>query len=75
MPISPFTQAWGSRAIEHLTPDVVPIAGPPHVSIATGCSKIVFFSGQVGRLADGTPAGDTVRAQFAQALRKPRSRG
>jgi enamine deaminase RidA (YjgF/YER057c/UK114 family) len=39
------------------------------VSIATGFAKIVFFSGQVGRLADGTPAGDTVRAQFAQALR------
>ena len=54
--------------IEHLSPDVVPTAGPPHVSIATG-SKLVFFSGQVGRMADGTPAGDTVRAQFAQALR------
>jgi enamine deaminase RidA (YjgF/YER057c/UK114 family) len=55
-------------SVEHLTPDVVPSAGPPHVSIATG-SKFVYFSGQVGRLADGTPAGDTLRAQFAQALR------
>jgi enamine deaminase RidA (YjgF/YER057c/UK114 family) len=54
--------------IEHVTPDVVPSAGPPHVSIATG-SKIVFFSGQVGRRPDGSPAGETLRAQFAQALR------
>ena len=46
--------------IEHLSPDVVPTAGPPHVSIATG-SKLVFFSGQVGRMADGTPAADTVK--------------
>jgi enamine deaminase RidA (YjgF/YER057c/UK114 family) len=38
------------------------------VSIATG-SKIVYFSGQVGYLADGTSAGDTLRAQFAQAHR------
>jgi 2-iminobutanoate/2-iminopropanoate deaminase len=59
----------GFVPIEHLTPDAVPSGGPPPVSIATGCSQIVFFSGQVGRLADGTPAGDTVRAQFAQALR------
>jgi enamine deaminase RidA (YjgF/YER057c/UK114 family) len=54
--------------VEHLTPDVVPSAGPPHVSVATG-SKMVFFSGQVGRLADGSPAGETLRAQFTQALR------
>ena len=55
-------------AVEHLSPDVVPSAGPPHVSIATG-SKTVYFSGQVGRLADGTPAGESLRAQLAQALR------
>jgi enamine deaminase RidA (YjgF/YER057c/UK114 family) len=54
--------------IEHLTPAVVPSAGPPHVSIATG-SGMFFFSGQVGRLADGRPAGATLRVQFAQALR------
>jgi enamine deaminase RidA (YjgF/YER057c/UK114 family) len=54
--------------VEHLTPDAVPSAGPPHVSIATG-TKLAFFSGQVGRLADGSPAGDTLRAQFTQALR------
>ena len=38
------------------------------MSIATG-SKLVVFSGQVVRMSDGTPAGDTVRTQFAQALR------
>ena len=29
----------------------------------------MFFSGQVGRLLDGSPAGDDLRSQTAQALR------
>jgi enamine deaminase RidA (YjgF/YER057c/UK114 family) len=37
-------------------------------SSATG-TKLAFFSGQVGRLADGSPAGVTLRTQFTQALR------
>ena len=57
-----------SVPVEHLTPDVVPSAGPPHASVGSG-STMYFFSGQVGRRADGTPAGDTMRAQFAQLIR------
>jgi enamine deaminase RidA (YjgF/YER057c/UK114 family) len=53
--------------VEHRMVDGVPDVGVPHVSIATG-SKMMFFCGQVGRRLDGTPAGDTVRAQFTQAL-------
>ena len=48
--------------VEHLTPDAVPSAGPPHVSIATG-SKMVFCSGQVGRLVDGNAAGETLSSR------------
>ena len=58
----------GAMAVENFTPDAVPSAGPLHVTVASG-SRMYFFSGLVGRRADGTPAGDTVRAQFAQLIR------
>jgi enamine deaminase RidA (YjgF/YER057c/UK114 family) len=51
----------------HTVPDVAD-PGVPHISVATG-SRTLYLSGCVGSLADGTPAGDTLRAQMAQALR------
>jgi enamine deaminase RidA (YjgF/YER057c/UK114 family) len=51
----------------HTVPDVAD-PGVPHVSVATG-SRTLYLSGCVGSLPDGTPAGDTLRAQMAQALR------
>ena len=54
--------------VEHLTPAGVADIGIPQVSLASG-SRIAYFSGQVGVLADGTPIGDDLRTQFVQALR------
>ncbi len=51
----------------HTLPDVAD-PGVPHVSVATG-TRTLYLSGCVGSLPDGTPAGDTLRAQMAQALR------
>src|SRR4051794_13044692 len=56
-------------AVEHLDPEGAPaVEGIAQVSIARG-SKVVFFSGQIGRLLDGSPAGEDLRSQTAQALR------
>jgi enamine deaminase RidA (YjgF/YER057c/UK114 family) len=55
-------------AVTHHTVADVADPGVPHVSVATG-SRTLYLSGCVGSLPDGTPAGDTLRAQVAQALR------
>jgi enamine deaminase RidA (YjgF/YER057c/UK114 family) len=56
-------------AVEHLNPVGVPsVDGISQVSIGRG-SRVVFFSGQIGRMLDGNPAGDDLRSQTAQALR------
>ena len=56
-------------AVEHLDPEGAPaVEGIAQVSIGRG-SKVVFFSGQIGRLLDGSPAGEDLRSQTAQALR------
>jgi enamine deaminase RidA (YjgF/YER057c/UK114 family) len=47
---------------------LAPIVGSAMSAAATG-SKIIYLSGQVGTLADGTMAGDTLAAQTAQAFR------
>jgi enamine deaminase RidA (YjgF/YER057c/UK114 family) len=47
---------------------LAPIVGSAISAAATG-SKIIYLSGQVGALADGTMAGDTLAAQTAQAFR------
>lgn len=51
----------------HSVPDVAD-PGVPHVTVASG-SRTLHLSGCVGSAPDGTPAGDTLRAQTAQALR------
>lgn len=56
-------------AVESLDPSGLgTIEGITQVSLASG-SQMVFFSGQTGRAAAGTPAGSDLRAQTAQALR------
>jgi enamine deaminase RidA (YjgF/YER057c/UK114 family) len=56
-------------AVQHVDPEGAPtVDGIAQVSIGRG-SKIVFFSGQVGRVLDGSPVGDDLRSQTAQALR------
>ncbi len=47
---------------------LAPIVGSAISAAATG-SKIIYLSGQVGTLADGTMAGETLAAQTAQAFR------
>ncbi|HEY3722614.1 MAG TPA: RidA family protein [Acidimicrobiia bacterium] len=47
---------------------LAPIVGSAISAAATG-SKIVYLSGQVGTLEDGSPAGETLEAQTAQAFR------
>lgn len=55
--------------VESFDPPGVPVLeGITQVSIATG-SRIVFFSGQVGRRPDGSPAGDDIRSQTCQAMK------
>jgi enamine deaminase RidA (YjgF/YER057c/UK114 family) len=55
--------------VERLNPDgVVPGEGFVQVAVARG-TRTVFFSGQVGRLPDGAPAGPDLRSQTAQAMR------
>jgi len=51
----------------HTVPGVLD-PGVPHVSVATG-SRTLYLAGCVGSMPDGAPAGDTLRAQVAQALR------
>jgi 2-iminobutanoate/2-iminopropanoate deaminase len=56
-------------AVEHLDPPGAPaVDGIAQVSIGRG-AKVVFFSGQVGRMLDGSPAGNDLRSQTTQALR------
>jgi enamine deaminase RidA (YjgF/YER057c/UK114 family) len=55
--------------VEHINPPGSPsVEGISQISIARG-SRLAFFSGQVGRLGDGSPAGQDLRSQTAQALR------
>jgi len=55
--------------VENLDPPGVPLVeGISQVTIATG-SRIVFFSGQIGRKPDGAPAGDDLRSQTCQTLK------
>jgi 2-iminobutanoate/2-iminopropanoate deaminase len=54
--------------VQSFDPPGVPVVdGITQVAVATG-SRLAFFSGQVGRRADGTPAGDDLRSQTCQAL-------
>lgn len=55
-------------AVTHHTVPGVTDPGVPHVSVATG-SRTLYLSGCVGSMPDGTPAGDTLRAQVTQAFR------
>lgn len=47
---------------------LAPIVGSAMSATATG-SKIIYLSGQVGTLEDGTMAGSTLKDQTAQAFR------
>jgi enamine deaminase RidA (YjgF/YER057c/UK114 family) len=49
-------------------PGLAPIVGSAMSTKATG-STIVYLSGQVGTLEDGTMAGSTLKEQTAQAFR------
>ncbi len=53
-------------------PSLHPIPGAAHVTVAEG-GRIVHVSGQAGRNADGSLAGDTVGEQAVQALRNLRA--
>jgi enamine deaminase RidA (YjgF/YER057c/UK114 family) len=53
-------------------PALHPVPGAAHVTVAVG-ERIVHVSGQAGRNADGTVAGETVGEQAVQALRNLRS--
>jgi enamine deaminase RidA (YjgF/YER057c/UK114 family) len=56
-------------AVEAFDPPGVPMVdGISQVAVATG-TRMAFFSGQVGRNEDGTPAGDDLRSQTRQALK------
>jgi 2-iminobutanoate/2-iminopropanoate deaminase len=55
--------------VEGFDPPGVPVVeGITQVAVATG-SRLIFFSGQIGRRPDGTPAGDDLRSQARQALK------
>jgi enamine deaminase RidA (YjgF/YER057c/UK114 family) len=54
--------------IKETVPGLAPIVGSAITATATG-SKIIYLSGQVGALEDGTMAGDTLKEQTAQAFR------
>jgi enamine deaminase RidA (YjgF/YER057c/UK114 family) len=49
-------------------PGLAPIVGSAISATATG-SKIIYLSGQVGTLEDGSMAGSTLKDQTAQAFR------
>jgi enamine deaminase RidA (YjgF/YER057c/UK114 family) len=54
--------------VQETVEGLAPIVGSAISAAATG-SKIVYLSGQVGTLADGSLAGETLKEQTAQAFR------
>ncbi len=54
--------------VQETVAGLAPIVGSAISTVATG-SKIVYLSGQVGTLEDGSLAGETLKEQTAQAFR------
>jgi enamine deaminase RidA (YjgF/YER057c/UK114 family) len=68
-PVDPDHLTTGDdMTVTHHTVPGVADPGVPHISVATG-SRTLYLAGCVGSLPDGSPAGDTLRAQAAQAFR------